>query len=154
MKERGTKDNQLELEVKAHLENLAVMDDFVAESMKQLGMKNDVTLQVRLAVSEACTNIIQHAYSGESEELIVILCSMSGNDLVIEIRDWGKPFDPDSVPQPDTESELLERKEGGIGIFLLRQMMDDVRYVFRAERYNELRMIKHIHQEDQEEGWN
>jgi len=154
MKERGTKDNQLELEVKAKLENLAVMDDFVAESMKQLGMKKDVTLQVRLAVSEACTNIIQHAYSGESEEPIIILCSMSGNDLVIEIRDWGKPFDPDSVPQPDTESELLERKEGGIGIFLLRQMMDDVRYVFRAGRYNELRMIKHIHQEDQEEGWN
>ena len=154
MKERGTKDNQLELEVKAKLENLAVMDDFVAESMKQLGMKKGVTLQVRLAVSEACTNIIQHAYSGESEEPIIILCSMSGNDLVIEIRDWGKPFDPDSVPQPDTESELLERKEGGIGIFLLRQMMDDVRYVFRAGRYNELRMIKHIHQEDQEEGWN
>ena len=154
MKERKTKDNQLELEVKANLENLAVMDDFVAESMKQLGMKKDVTLQVRLAVSEACTNIIQHAYSGESEEPIIILCSMSGNDLVIEIRDWGKPFDPDSVPQPDTESELLERKEGGIGIFLLRKMMDDVRYVFRAGRYNELRMIKHIHQEDQEEGWN
>jgi serine/threonine-protein kinase RsbW len=154
MKERGTKDNQLELEVKAKLENLAVLDDFVAEFMKQLGMKKDVTLQVRLAVSEACTNIIQHAYSGESEEPIIILCSMSGNDLVIEIRDWGKPFDPDSVPQPDTESELLERKEGGIGIFLLRKMMDDVRYVFRAGRYNELRMIKHIHQEDQEEGWN
>ena len=154
MKERETKDNQLELEVKANLENLAVMDDFVAESMKQLGMKKDVTLQVRLAVSEACTNIIQHAYSGESEEPIIILCSMSGNDLVIEIRDWGKPFDPDSVPQPDTQSELLERKEGGIGIFLLRKMMDDVRYVFRAGRYNELRMIKHIHQEDQEEGWN
>ena len=154
MKERGTKDNQLELEVKAKLENLAVLDDFVAEFMKQLGMKKDVTLQVRLAVSEACTNIIQHAYSGESEEPIIILCSMSGNDLVIEIRDWGKSFDPDSVPQPDTESELLERKEGGIGIFLLRKMMDDVRYVFRAGRYNELRMIKHIHQEDQEEGWN
>ena len=126
---------------------------FVVEAMKQFGIE-DETFQVQLAVNEACTNIIEYAYSGDSEKPIKILCSMSGNDLVIEIRDWGKPFDPDSVPQPDTESELLERKEGGIGIFLLRQMMDDVRYVFRAGRYNELRMIKHIHQEDQEEGWN
>ena len=148
MKARGTKDNHLELEVKAKLENLAVIDDFITESMKQLGMKKDETLQVRLAVNEACTNIIQHAYSGESEEPIIILCSMSGNDLVIEIRDWGKPFDPDAVPQPDIESELFERKEGGVGIFLMRQMMNDVRYVFRAGKYNELRMIKHIPQED------
>ena len=148
MKTRGTKDNHLELEVKAKLENLAVIDDFITESMKQLGMKKDETLQVRLAVNEACTNIIQHAYSGESEEPIIVLCSMSGNDLVIEIRDWGKPFDPDAVPQPDIESELFERKEGGVGIFLMRQMMNDVRYVFRAGRYNELRMIKHIPQED------
>ena len=148
MTARGTKDNQLELEVKAKLENLAVIDDFITESMRQLSMKEDETLRVRLAVNEACTNIIQHAYSGGSEEPIIVLCSMSGNDLVIEIRDWGKPFDPEAVPQPDIESELFERKEGGVGIFLMRQMMNDVRYVFRAGRYNELRMIKHIPQED------
>jgi len=148
MKVRGTKNNQLELEVKAKLKNLAVIDDFINESMKQLGMNKDETLQVRLAVNEACTNIIQHAYSGESEKPIIILCSMSGNECVIEIRDWGKPFDPDSVPLPDTESDLFERKEGGVGIFLMRQMMNDVRYVFRSGRYNELRMIKHIKQED------
>jgi len=69
---------------------------------------------------------------------------MSGNDLVIKIRDWGKPFDPHSVSPPEIESELLERKMGGLGIFLIRQMMDEVRYVFHARRYNELIMIKHL----------
>lgn len=145
---RGRKDNQLQLEVKAELENLTVIDDFITESMKQLGMKKDETLQVRLAINEACTNIIQYAYSGGSEEPIIVLCSMSGNDLVIEIRDWGRPFDPEAVPQPDIESGLFERKEGGVGIFLMRQMMNDVRYTFCAGRYNELRMTKHIPQAD------
>jgi len=141
------KGNQLELKVKAKLENLAVIGNFVAEAMKQLSVEQQ-TFQVQLAVDEACTNIIQHAYSGESEKSIRILCSMSGNDLVIKIRDWGKPFDPDSVSPPDTESELFERKLGGLGIFLMRQMMDEVRYVFHARRYNELIMIKHLPQKD------
>jgi serine/threonine-protein kinase RsbW len=143
MKARGTKDNQLELKVKAKLENLAVIDEFITEAMKQFGIE-DETFQVQLAVSEACTNIIQHAYSGESEKSIRILCSISGNDLVIRIKDWGRPFDPDSVPQPDTESELFERKFGGLGIFLMRKMMNEVKYVFHAGRYNELIMIKHL----------
>ena len=141
---RRTEDNRWELEVKAKLESLEVVDDFLTETMQQFGMKEDEGVQVRLAVNEACTNIIQYAYSGESEKSIVILCSMSGNDLVIEIRDWGKPFDPEAVPQPDIDSELFERKEGGMGIFLMKQMMNDVRYDFRTGRYNELRMMKHV----------
>ena len=141
---RRTEDNRFEVEVKAKLENLAVIDDFLTETMQQFGMKEDEGVQVRLAVNEACTNIIQYAYSGESENSIVILCSMSGNDLVIEIRDWGKPFDPEAVPQPDIESELFERREGGVGIFLMKQMMNDVRYSFHSGKYNELRMIKHV----------
>ena len=143
MKAKGTKDNQVELEVKAKLENLAVIDDFVIEAMKQFGAE-DETFQVQLAVNEACTNIIQHAYSGGSEKPIKILCSMSVNDLVIQIRDWGEPFDPDSVPQPDIESELFERKLGGLGIFLMKQMMHEVRYIFHAGEYNELIMTKHL----------
>ncbi len=147
MRAKGTKGNQLELEVKSKLENLAVIDDFVIEAMKQFGIE-DETSQVQLAVNEACTNIIQYAYSGESEKPIRILCSISGNDLVIQIRDWGEPFDPDSVPQPDIESELFERKLGGFGVFLIRQMMHEVRYVFHAGGYNELTMTKHLPQED------
>ena len=105
------------MEVKARLQNLAVIGDFVIEAMKQFGIV-DETFPVRLAVNEACTNIIQHAYSGESEKPVKILCSMSGNDLVIQIKDWGNPFDPDSVPEPDTGAELSERKLGGLGMFL------------------------------------
>ncbi len=141
------KNNQLELKVKAKLENLAVISDFITKAMKQLGIEQE-TFQVQLAVDEACTNIIQHAYSGGSEKSIRILCSMSGSDLVIQIRNWGKPFDPDSIPPPDLEADLEERRVGGLGIYLMRRMMDKVRYIFNPRRYNELTMIKHLPRKD------
>ena len=147
MKGKVTKGNQLELTVKAKLENLAVIGNFITDAMKQFGIEQE-TFPVELAVDEACTNIIQHAYSGESEKSIRILFSVSGNDLVIKIRDWGKPFDPDSVPPPDRESELFERKLGGLGVFLIRQMMDEIRYVFYPGRYNELTMTKYLPQKN------
>ncbi len=146
MKGRAMKGNQLELRIKAKLENLAAISDFIAEAMKQLGIEQEI-FQVQFAVNEACTNIIQHAYSGESEKPIRIICSMSGNDLLIRIRDWGKSFDPTSVPSPEIDSELFERQLGGLGIFLMRQMMDEVRYVFYAGKHNEVIMMKHISQE-------
>ena len=140
-----TKSSNLELEVKAKLENLAVIGDFIIEAMKQLGIEHELS-EVELAVDEACTNIITHAYSDDSEKPIKIRCSMSGNDLVIKIRDWGKPFDPDSVSLPNTGSELSKRELGGLGIFLMRKVMDEVKYIFDAAGYNELTMIKHIMQ--------
>ena len=139
--------NRIELEVEARVENLAAIDDFVADAMKQLGAEAH-SFQVQLAVNEACTNIIRHAYSGDSDQSIHISCSTMGNDLVIRIRDKGKPFEPDSVPIPDTQSELFERKPGGLGILLMRRMMHEVRYVFRAGEYNELIMTRHLRQED------
>ncbi len=139
--------NRIELEVEARVENLAAIDDFVADAMKQLGTE-DESYRVQLAVNEACTNIIRHAYSGDSDQPIYVSCSTMGNDLVIRIRDKGKPFEPDSVPVPDTQSELFERKLGGLGILLMRRMMHEVRYVFRAGEYNELIMTRHLAQED------
>ncbi len=139
-------ENEMKLKIKAKLENLTVIDEFITDSLRQLGVQDKVILQVQLALDEACTNIIQHAYSGVEGGIIIINCIMSGNDLVIEIKDWGKIFDPTSVPQPDTKSGLFERKEGGMGIFLMKRMMDDVKYILHPGSYNELRMIKHIPQ--------
>ena len=136
-----------ELKVEAKVEKLEVIGEFIKETMKKLGMEDEV-FQVQLAVDEACSNIIQHAYSGDTENTIRITCSVVGNDFIIKIRDWGKPFDPHSVPPPDLKSELAERRVGGLGIFLMRQVMNEVRYVFYDKMYNELTMIKHLPQKD------
>ncbi|MFC1995669.1 ATP-binding protein, partial [Chloroflexota bacterium] len=120
------KNSKLELKVAGKLDNLAGISDFIAEAMRRLGTEQ-YTSQAQLAVDEACTNIINHSYDNQSEKPIEIHCSVTGNDLVIGIRDWGKPFDPDSIPPPDTQAELSDRKVGGLGVFLIRQMMDEVK---------------------------
>jgi len=132
--------NQLELRIEAKLENLSVIADFISSSMSQLGIDADV-LEVQMAVDEACTNIIEYAYSGEGG-IINITCDVWDNNFVVTIRDKGKPFDPSSVPPPSLEADLEKRRIGGLGIYLMRKFMDDVSYSFDAEKGNTLVMRK------------
>ncbi|OGO59815.1 MAG: hypothetical protein A2Z36_03760 [Chloroflexi bacterium RBG_19FT_COMBO_48_23] len=122
------------------MENLSVIADFISSSMSQLGVETGV-FEVQTAVDEACTNIINYAYSGEGG-IITVTCELQGNDFVATIRDKGKPFDPSSVPPPDLEADLDKRKIGGLGIYMMRIMMDDVSYSFDAEEGNTLVMRK------------
>ena len=108
--------------------------------MDQLGIGKDV-FEVQTAVDEACTNIINYAYSEEGG-IITIICEIQDNDLVVSIWDRGKPFDPFSVPPPDLEADLDERKIGGLGIYLMKKFMDDISYSFDAEKGNTLVMRK------------
>jgi len=117
-----------------------VIADFISRSMSQLGIEAGV-FEVQTAVDEACTNIIEYAYSAEGG-IITITCEMQDDDFVVTIRDKGKPFDPSSVPPPDLEADLDKRKIGGLGIYLMRKLMDDVSYSFDAEKGNTLLMRK------------
>jgi serine/threonine-protein kinase RsbW len=114
--------------------------------MRQLNIQNSKDIYaVQLSVDEACTNVIQHAYSNKSGERIVIRCMLSGTDnkFVVHIIDWGKSFDPTSVPKPDTQSSLNERREGGLGLFLMREFMDSIKYT-SIQNVNKLVMVKYL----------
>jgi len=128
------------LKTDAELENLSVIADFISSSMSQLGIEAGV-FEVQTAVDEACTNIIKYAYSEEGG-VITITCESQDNDFVVTIRDNGKPFDPSSVPPPDLEADLDKRRIGGLGIYLMKKLMDDVSYSFDARKGNILVMRK------------
>jgi len=128
------------LKTDAKLENLSVIADFISSSMSQLGIEAGV-FEVQTAVDEACTNIIKYAYSEEGG-VITITCESQDNDFVVTIRDNGKPFDPSSVPPPDLEADLDKRRIGGLGIYLMKKLMDDVSYSFDARKGNILVMRK------------
>ena len=134
------KRNQFELTIDSRLENLSVIAEFLATSMTQLDIRKGIH-EVQLAVDEACTNIIHHAYSGE-RGTITISCEIQDNDLVITIKDSGSPFDPSAVPPPDLRTNLEERRVGGLGIHLMRNIMDEVSYDFDSEKGNTLIMRK------------
>ena len=126
LKSFGERGRWFELEVKARLESLSTVGTFIAETLRELDIEHarDV-FEIQLAVDEACTNIIKHAYSKVDTGVITVRCGLSDSheDFVVKIRDDGRPFDPRSVPSPNTKTELNERKEGGLGIFLMKKIM-------------------------------
>jgi serine/threonine-protein kinase RsbW len=137
---------KFELKVESKVGCLPSISKFIDQTMKQLKIQKSKDIHaVQLSVAEACTNVIQHAYSNVSEGQIVIRCMLSskGNQLIVHIIDCGKSFDPTIVQKPDIDSNLDERREGGLGIFLIQKFMDNVKYT-SIRKMNKLVMVKYL----------
>ena len=124
------------------LNNLETICDYVTNYAKQAGLNEAETYAVQLAVDEASTNIIEHGYGQECPERIDITCEILEDGLKIVIFDDAEPFNPETVPEPEINVSLEELKPRGLGIYLIRQMMDEVRYEPTQDRGNTLTMIK------------
>ena len=123
-------------------ESLTKIRDFVSQIAKKAGLNEADVYAVELAVDEACSNIIEHAYGEENVGEIQCTCQESRWALTIMLRDHGKPFDPTSIPQPDLSLPIERLKPGGAGLFLMRKMMDQVTFEFNSESGNTLTMTK------------
>lgn len=122
-------------------DSIEKISDFVQEVSEAAGLSASEAYAVQLAVDEACTNIIEHAYGGEGVGAIECTCEPTGEGLRIVLRDKGRPFNPDAVPEPKIGSPLEEVNSRGLGVFFMRKMMDEV--VFAFERGgNVLTMVK------------
>lgn len=124
-------------------DSLAKIGEFVVRAAQSAGLDATATYAVEMAVDEAATNVIQHAYGGEGLGDIECTCYINKRGLKIILRDQGRPFDPSSVPEPDIRASLEEREEGGLGLFLIRKLMDEVRFEFTPDSGNVLTMVKH-----------
>ena len=136
---------QWELTVDGRLESLATIADFVIKAAQASGLNEKATFEVQMAVDEACTNVINHSYGGEGKGSIALRCKLLDGDFVVSIRDRGRPFEPDAIPPPDLTCSLAERCNGGLGLYFMRKLMDEVRFHFAADG-NELTMVKRIDQ--------
>ena len=128
----------------ADFHSLDEIREFVGEAARQVGFSEKEIYSIQLAADEASTNIIEHAYAGKGEGKIDIDCNVSDTGLEIVMRDQGSSFDPSSVPEPNVKADLSERKIGGLGIYLMRQLMDEVHYESSPETGNILTMIKRV----------
>lgn len=130
--------------IPATLESLDTVSKFIVQAATQVGLDDRAAWQVQLAVDEAVTNIIQHGYDERTRGTIDLTWRVVGDDLEVVLRDHGRQFDPSEVPAPDITSPLEERQAGGLGIFLMNQLMDSVRFESEAGQGNVLVMTKHI----------
>lgn len=130
------------LKVKAVVNNVPVAMDFVIRLARAVGFGEQLLGQIELAVDEACSNVVDHAYAHIEPGDMEISCHFDGHEFVIGVRDWGKGFDLEKVAEPDVTAPLAERTLGGLGLFLIKQMMDRVQYSSDPVQGNKLEMMK------------
>jgi len=126
----------------ARFEFLDEIRNFVAEVAREGGFTEKAIYSLQLAADEAASNIIEHAYQGVANASLQITCDMQDDELIITMRDSGKPFDPSNVKQPNLKADLSKRQIGGLGVYLMRKLMDEVRYESNAKTGNLLTMTK------------
>lgn len=127
--------------VNASTENLSEVREFVANHAKEEGFTSQQVSDLQLAVDEAYTNIIKHAYKNNSHEDVEINLTFDPDKLCISLFDSGNSFEPDNYNIPDIRKKIKERKRGGMGVYLIHQLMDSVSYHQNPDK-NEIRLCK------------
>lgn len=132
------------LVVKSSTDNLSIIREFTTATASECGCSEELTGKVILAVDEACTNIIKHAYKYSPEGDIGINIKFNSSNLVISITDSGEHFNPANVPTPNLAEFQRQKKSGGLGIFLMKKLMDEVNYKILKDNRNQVELVKHL----------
>jgi serine/threonine-protein kinase RsbW len=122
--------------------SLDAIRNFYARAGEQAGLDKDSIADVELAVDEAASNIIGHAYGGEGKGEIKCSYRVLPEGLEVIMHDHGKPFDPEEVSPPDLTSDVCCREPGGLGLHFMKSLMDSVEFSFNGHGGNLLTMTK------------
>lgn len=117
--------------------------EFIEEIGDEFSLTPDVVFNLNLVLEEAVVNIINYAYPKEEHESIYLSARMNDGTIVLVLTDTGKEFDPTLVPETDVTLAAEDREIGGLGIFLIRQIMNEVKYE-RIEGKNVLTLEKKL----------
>lgn len=132
------------LQFAAKFEYLDEIRDFVGGIARSGGFSDKDVYNIQLASDEAASNIIEHAYENTNNGVLEISCGLKGDAITIILVDHGESFDPSNVPAPNVEADLSDRQIGGLGLYLMRKLMDEVRYEADTKNNrNSLTLIKH-----------
>jgi anti-sigma regulatory factor (Ser/Thr protein kinase) len=126
----------------ADLTDLAAIRRFVAAELESLRVDSSVTHDVLLALNELITNAIIHGY-GRAPGPIEVEIACEGTALICRVRDAAPPFDPTQAPDPDITLPLHQRRPGGLGVFLARQLTDHMTHRALPDGGNETTLIKY-----------
>ncbi len=135
--------SKTELRINSSTDNLSEVREFILASWVSYGHDAKDGLKVALSVDEACTNIIKHAYHNSSNGVIKIAVNNQKKKFIIKIKDNGSHFNPNEVPEPNIPERQKNRKGGGLGMFLMKKLMDEVSYKSNGKS-NQLILVKYL----------
>jgi serine/threonine-protein kinase RsbW len=128
----------------AEFETLPIFRQFIQQTCEEhLGVDKATIYDLKLAVDEACTNIITHGYADMNPGSIILSLEFKSDMIIATITDFGHPFEPSEAPMPDLQAGLEDRPTGGFGLFFIYQTMDEIDYE-ASEDGNRLTFIKRL----------
>lgn len=127
--------------IKNQISELSKLTRFIEELGEELELAPDLVFNLNLALEEAVSNIIKYAYPEESSENIKVEMQNDGKSLIFTLTDSGKPFDPTQIVDADITLSTADRPIGGLGIFIIRQIMNQIEYQ-RIDEKNILKLKK------------
>lgn len=133
--------NTYSLTVNASTHHLSEVRDFVATHATEFGFSDPEISDIRLAVDEAYTNIIKHAYKYDKSQNVEISLGYKKGRIWISLVDNGNSFDPETYSDPNIKRQVKEKRRGGVGVYLIRELMDEVEYLKKGDG-NEIRIYK------------
>ncbi len=132
------------LHIESRTERLIAVREFVSEAARQAGFGDEEVSKIALAVDEACTNIIKHAYKFDPTKTIEISIRQRKSAFEVSITDSGRQFNPDEITPPDMREYLTHYRRGGLGIYLMKSLMDKVEYHITQGRKNKVLLVKYL----------
>ena len=110
------------------ISEISNLNEFVEEIGNELSLAPDVVFNLNLVLEEAVVNVINYAYPKDEHQSIYLSATLHDGSIVLILTDTGKEFDPTMAPDVDITLSADEREIGGLGIFLIRQIMNEVKY--------------------------
>jgi serine/threonine-protein kinase RsbW len=130
--------------VQSRTENLSVVRDYIHDAALKAGINPEKVGDIILAVDEACTTIIKHAYKSIPDGKIEIQVLNNHKKFTIVITDYGSSFEPQKVPSPDLQKYYQQHRVGGLGMYLMKNLMDEVDYISVPGKYNRVSLSKNL----------
>jgi serine/threonine-protein kinase RsbW len=130
--------------ISSRTDNLLEVREFVMRAARDFGFSEEESSKIVLAVDEACTNVIKHAYQNAPDKKIQIDITSERDMFQISIIDNGKSFNPNTARLPDLKQHLTHFRRGGLGVYLMRTLMDKVEYSYSPGKRNVVRLIKYL----------
>lgn len=138
------KAQKLKKTIKSRTDNLLEVREFVLRAARHFGFSEEESSKIVLAVDEACTNVIKHAYQFAPDRTIEIVIQPEKDSLHITVIDDGNAFNPSVARLPDLAQHLKHYRRGGLGVYLMRTLMDKVEYRYAPGKRNEVRLTKYL----------
>jgi len=139
------RENESKLVVPNDTRYLALIGSYISHVARLAGFSGEEVEKIELAVDEACTNVIKHAYDPDTIQHFTVKVRYTDEELRIIVQDKGRPFDPALL-----ESSLVLDKsvEGNMGLFIMKKVMDEVKFVTRKGGVKEFHLIKYRKKRD------